>query len=148
MTVYGVEVDAKLLIDIVLILVSSIIGVASYGVEKGYYGKCRYIFKMKKDFEDTLYFDKEPVYIYAQIIELGPDKIERRRPDLTREIEIYSEDRFVEVGSAFINGYYIEAPISLESSKKIQGMEKTNIYISYKGKGGVFKNKIEFKIRG
>lgn len=137
----------RLVILSAMVLLSSIIGTSAYGVEKGYYGKSRFIFKLKKNFEDVILEGKKNLYLYVEVVEITPDGIERRRPDLTRNVEVYSEDDAIELGYTLMNGYYAETSIGLRGGWVEENARHTNVIVSYRGKEGVFKNIIEFKIQ-
>lgn len=129
-----------------MIVISAIIGASAYGVEKGHYGKSRYVFKFKKNFEDRIIKKSKKLYLYLEVVELTPDGLERRRPDLTRKVEVYSEDSAIELGHTLMNGYYAETSVELRDDLIGENAKSTNIVVSYRGKEGVFKNKIEFKL--
>lgn len=130
-----------------MILISSIVGASAYGVKKGYYGKSRFVFKFKKNFEDRITNSSKKMYVYVEVVEIRPDGIEKRRPDLTRYVEIYCENRGIEVGHTLMNGYYAEAEVELNTEQVEVGRSSVDIIVEYRGGGGVFRNKIEFDIQ-
>lgn len=134
----------KLVILSTAAVLSAVIGAGASGIEEGYRGRSVYRILLKKDFGDKLYPGNNVSHIYARIVEITPEKIERRRLDLTRQIEIYSDESFIEVGPTLIAGTYAEA--SIKVLEGYDNLRTGTIAVVYRGSKGIYKNNIEFKI--
>lgn len=120
------------------------LGVGVSGLEEGYYGRSEYRIYVKKDFGNKIYCGETPVYIYARVVEITPEKFDRRRLDLTRQIEIYSDEEFFDIGPTLISGTYAEASIrAVSRGKDIKGRRGV-ITVQYRGKSGIYRSNLEF----
>lgn len=101
-----------------------------------------------KEFGDKIRYNGETVFVYAKMMEVRPDGTELDRLDLTQRIEIFSDDRFLEISPAVLSGEYMGAAVSATASQT-QGMPAEGIIsFRFNGEGGVFQNNVKFKMIG
>lgn len=135
-------------------------------------------FKMSiyKDFDNTISIGEKNKFIYARIIEITEAGEEINRPDLTRNIEIFSQDSVLDLEAfkKLRNGYKaaridtktdnLEDLIELKADKKNikllkndfkereckftieQNLEECVISFLFRGEGSSFRNNVHFEL--
>ena len=103
-----------------------------------------------KEFGNKIRYNDPPVFVYARMIEINKEGTEIERPDLTQNIEISSDDSFLEVGPNNMAGAYMGASIAAASTTEntAQMPKEGTIRIRFKGQGGTFENDIKFMMVG
>ncbi len=129
-----------------------------------------------KEFGNSIRLDGEQVFVYARMVQITEEGEEIPRPDLTRHIEIFSDDSCLEVGPATIYGQYMGASVRgvmpepsdratkmhlsesrvqlLAGSGDTQAVRvfvddepgKAAVSFRFAGHGGVFRNNVTFDI--
>ncbi|MDD4124127.1 MAG: hypothetical protein PHW77_00140 [Eubacteriales bacterium] len=108
----------------------------------------KYKLCIKKDFGDSIAYNRKPVTVYARMCEITPEGRELDRPDLTSNIRIFSSGNPITVDSLFVSGNYMAANISAEAAAGTV-TEKTGIIsFAYTGEGGTFRNDVTFRLIG
>ncbi len=105
--------------------------------------KKRYRMYVGKDFGDSIRKGAPPVKLSARIVEIGPDNIERTRPDLSKGISVSGSG--INIASAVVTDACMEAGVYADEDSALR--EGTVSFI-YAGEGGTFKNNIVFKLTG
>ncbi len=105
--------------------------------------KKRYRMYVGKDFGDSIRKGAPPVKLSARIVEIGPDNIEKVRPDLAERISVSGSG--INISSTGVNGACMEAGVYADEDSTLK--EGTVSFI-YSGEGGTFKNNIVFKLTG
>lgn len=100
---------------------------------------------IRKDFGDTIEMKAKPVRVYGRI-ESSKGGTASDEPGLTSKIEIYSETNGVSVNNIGIVSGAKCAEIQIPDNK--ESITECIIVFSYTGKGGVFKEKVKFKVTG
>ncbi|QGU00326.1 hypothetical protein SYNTR_1732 [Candidatus Syntrophocurvum alkaliphilum] len=126
-----------------------------------------------KDFGNQITSGGETYYVYARMVEVTIDGEEITRPDLTANIDIFSESSQLEMGAPEMSGDYMGASVKavtadhdlqLDVSKDSVGFLKQtgdtdtvhvflqeftdNAVISFRfvGEGGIFQNNVTFEL--
>ncbi len=121
-------------------------GSSSSGTEED--RKSTYKMIIYKEFGDKIKYDDEPVFVYARMVETNAEGVDIDRPDLTGQIEIFSEDSFMEIGSAALSGDYMGASVQAYSSGEAEMPSEGIISFSFRGEDGTFQNNVKFKMVG
>ncbi|MDN5323696.1 MAG: hypothetical protein PWQ67_2150 [Clostridia bacterium] len=114
---------------------------------QGEEGDSTYKMVIYKDFGDKIKYDAEPVFVYARIVETNAQGVDVERPDLTEQIEIFSDESFMEVGSAVMSGEYMGASVMASATHSHMPAEGI-ISFRFIGEGGAFQNNVKFKMIG
>lgn len=96
-----------------------------------------------KDFGDTLRKGAPPAKVYARIVSIGAGAVVPE-PQLTSQIAIYSETQGVDVSFMGMTANGQCAAFSVGNVP--DGTKECVIVFRYKGKGGVFTEKVRFKV--
>ncbi len=100
-----------------------------------------------KDFGDKISINADPVYVYARMIEINHEGMEIERMDLTQEIEIFSPDGILHIGTTTLSGEYVGASVQYNgTTSNIMG--EAIISFKFTGEGGTFQNNVKFKLVG
>ena len=106
--------------------------------------KSRYKMYVYKDFGDVIRKDGKPVRVGARIAEITEDG-EKTRNDLTRNIEVYSENDSLDVRDTGMSGKYKYASVTADpESLKTEG----TVSFRYVGEGGEFIRNVIFRLGG
>ncbi|MDD4297410.1 MAG: hypothetical protein PHC69_10735 [Ruminiclostridium sp.] len=105
----------------------------------------KYRMYIRKDFGDKIRYDTPPVLIYARMGEIKEDGTEVDRPDLTNNIEIFTQDNHMKVEDCKMVGNYMGALICAESTGG-EKPEKGVISFRFIGEGGSFQNNVTFNL--
>ncbi len=103
---------------------------------------------LNKDFGDKLKYNDDPVYVYARMAEVSSSGEEIPRPDLTAAIEIFSDSRFLEVGSSNMVGDYMNALVRAVGDDSANLPDTGVVSFRFTGEGGVFQNNVTFNLVG
>ncbi|MGI5860271.1 MAG: hypothetical protein ACOX8P_13355, partial [Tepidanaerobacteraceae bacterium] len=117
------------------------------GGNNGRKKKSRYKMCLRKDFGDTIRYDKKPVTVYARMVEVTPEGDEIDRPDLTVSLDIFSKENLI-VESSSMAGNYLGALVSAESLAGGQNPDSGVLSIKFSGEGGSFQNNVTFRLIG
>ena len=98
---------------------------------------------IRKDFGDTIFVKAAPVKVYARI-ESSKGGVVSNEQGLTSEINISSETKGVNVNVVGIVSGAKCAEIQIPDNK--DNIEECVIAFTYKGKGGIFIEKVKFKV--
>ncbi len=98
---------------------------------------------IRKDFGDTIFVKAAPVKVYARI-ESSKGGVVSNEQGLTSEINISSETKGVNVNVVGIVSGAKGAEIQIPDNK--DNIEECVIAFTYKGKGGIFIEKVKFKV--
>ncbi|MDD2361511.1 MAG: hypothetical protein PHH84_00930, partial [Oscillospiraceae bacterium] len=110
--------------------------------------KKSYKMVLYKEFGDKIKYNGETVFVYAKMMEVSPDGTELDRLDLTQRIEIFSDDRFLDISPPVLSGEYMGASVSA-TANQTQGMPSEGVIsFRFNGEGGVFQNNVKFKMIG
>ena len=82
-------------------------GAAGAAAEEAKQSKSTFKMVLYKEFGDTIEYNGETVYVYARMVEVTEAGQEKNRPDLTRQIEIFSGSPFLDIAPAGITGDYM-----------------------------------------
>ncbi len=110
--------------------------------------KSTYKMIVYKEFGNKIKYDDSPVFVYARMVETNYEGVDIERLDLTEQIEIFSDDSFMEIGSATISGDYMGASVRAYSSGESDNPKEGIISFQFSGEGGVFQNNVKFKMIG
>lgn len=105
--------------------------------------KSRYEMRIQKDFGDTIPIGNT-VILYARIVEITPDGVEKNRNDLSAKISISSPSYLLVSGESMAGDYkaaYIEAPANVADIP----LEAT-VAFKFADQSGSFTNNVVFKI--
>ena len=104
----------------------------------------RYKMYVYKDFGDVIRKDGKPVRVGARIAEITEDG-EKPRNDLTKNIQVYSENDTLNVCDAGMSGKYKYASVTANpESLKTEG----TVSFRYLGEGGEFIRNVIFRLGG
>jgi len=108
----------------------------------------KYKMVLYKDFNDSIRYDKQAVYVQARIVEIKESNQTINRDDLTSLIEIYSDDGVLSVGTPTMNGQYKAASVEANSIPGNAKAETGIIHFKFTGEGGSFRNDVQFRLIG
>ncbi|MCF8010079.1 MAG: hypothetical protein K9L17_02785 [Clostridiales bacterium] len=125
-------------------------GAAAGSNSSGKTGSRKSTYKMiiYKEFGDKIKYDDKPVFVYARMVETDAEGVDIKRLDLTGQIEIFSEDSFMEIGPSAISGDYMGASVQVFTSGEAAMPSEGIISFSFSGEGGTFRNNVKFKMVG
>ena len=109
--------------------------------------KSRYKMCLRKDFGDAIRYDREPVPVYARMVEITPEGEEIDRPDLTSSIQIFSGEN-LSVDSCSMVDNYMGALVSAQSQPGSVNPTEGVVSIKFTGEGGSFQNNVTFRLIG
>ncbi|MDD2586519.1 MAG: hypothetical protein PHO25_07815 [Syntrophomonadaceae bacterium] len=109
--------------------------------------KSRYKMCLRKDFGDAIRYDRQPVSVYARIVEITPEGDEIDRPDLTASIDIVSGGN-LSVESCQMVENYMGALVSAQTVPGRQNPGEGVVSIKYTGEAGSFQNNVTFRLIG
>ncbi len=101
-----------------------------------------------KDFSDKIRYGDNPVFVYARMAEVTAKGEELERPDLTGQIEIFSQSGVLEIGAATMAGSYMGASVSAYIANQTNAPTEGVISFKFNGKGGIFQNNVKFQLIG
>ncbi len=101
-----------------------------------------------KDFGDKIRYGDNPVFVYARMAEVTAKGEEIERPDLTGQIEIFSQSGVLEVGASTMAGSYMGASVSAYAGGQPGAPTEGVISFKFNGKGGIFQNNVKFQLIG
>jgi len=105
--------------------------------------KSSYEMRIRKDFGNTLY-PGEQVTIYARIVEITPEGVEKPRPELTAKISI-SSPAYLKISGQSMAGEYIGAFVTAPNDSA-EIPEKAILSFRFAGGVGSFTNNVVFQI--
>lgn len=105
----------------------------------------KYRMYIRKDFGDKIRYNTPPVLIYARMGEIKENGTEVDRPDLTKNIEIFTQDNHMKVEDCKMAGNYMGALICAESTGE-EKPEEGVISFRFIGEGGSFQNNVTFNL--
>jgi hypothetical protein len=109
--------------------------------------KSTYTLYIKKDFGGKIKRGGTHEFVYARIVEVKKDGININRDDLTSQIEIFSNDNYIQVGPPTISGDYMGASIKADYFES-KGPEEGSVSFRFTGEGGTLQNNVHFKLVG
>ena len=105
--------------------------------------KNSYEMRIRKDFGNTLY-PGEQVTVYARIVEITPEGVEKPCPQLTAKIGI-SSPAYLEISGQSMAGEYMGAFVTAPNDSA-EIPEKAIVSFRFAGGGGSFTNNVVFQI--
>ncbi|SDZ12823.1 hypothetical protein SAMN05660462_01954 [Proteiniborus ethanoligenes] len=109
--------------------------------------KSRYKMCLRKSFGDAIRYDKQPVSVYARMVEITLEGKEIDRPDLTASLEIFSGGNLTVEGNSMA-GNYMGALVSAQSVPGGQNPSEGIVSIRFNGEGDSFQNNVTFRLIG
>lgn len=109
--------------------------------------KSRYKMCLRKEFGDAIRYDRQPVSVYARIVEITPEGDEIDRPDLTASIDIISGGNLSVEGCQMADNY-MGALVSARTVPGGPNPDEGVVSIRYAGEAGSFQNNVIFRLVG
>lgn len=109
--------------------------------------KSRYKMCLRKDFGDAIRYDRQPVSVYARIMEITPEGDEIDRPDLTASIDIFSGGN-LSVESCQMVDNYMGALVSTQTVPGTPNPGEGVVSLKYTSEAGSFQNNVTFRLVG
>lgn len=105
--------------------------------------KKRYKMFISKDFGDAIRKGAAPVIVRARIMEIDANGMRKPRLDLTERISVSGES--LQIGSVTMDGMWVNAQIyAYEENNAKEG----TVVFNFNGEGGVFRNRVVFRLTG
>lgn len=105
--------------------------------------KKKYKLKIYKDFGNIIIPGAAPVIVYARVVEVSPQGTETDRPDLSKNIRIFSPDNILGIQEQeALAGTYKAARAWVQDPNTQE--KEAEIAFQYRGKGGSFTNRMKF----
>ena len=105
--------------------------------------KKKYRLKIYKDFGNIIIPGAAPVVVYARVVEVSPQGTETDRPDLSKNIRIFSPDNILGIQEQeALAGTYKAARAWVQDPNTQE--KEAEIAFQYRGKGGSFTNRMKF----
>lgn len=114
------------------------------GSKGGEEGGSSYRMVIYKNFGDRIRTGADEVFIQARMVEINTQGAEIERPDLTKNIEIFSSDKALQVGIPFFTGTAMQTSLKAMPPSPLEG----KVSFRFTGEGGVFQNNVQFMIVG
>jgi len=109
--------------------------------------KSRYKMCLRKDFGDAIRYDRQPVSVYARIVEITPEGDEIDRPDLTASIDIFSGENLSVEGCQMVDNY-MGALVSAQTVPGTPNPGEGVVSIKYTSETGSLQNNVTFRLVG
>ncbi|HBL84530.1 MAG: hypothetical protein A2Y17_01020 [Clostridiales bacterium GWF2_38_85] len=108
----------------------------------------RYKMYIRKDFGDSIRYNKPGVTVYARMVEISKEGEETDRFDLTQNIEIFSGSNALKVRDTTIAGNYMGAIVEAESMSNTDNPTDGIVSFKFTGEGGSFQDNVKFRLVG